>query len=382
MSDPRDPPNAGELHADFEKRFPGGTVVRAEIRRPAEGFSITALFGASGCGKTTALRCLAGLERPEAGHIRFAGETWSDAASGVFLPPQRRGIGFLFQDYALFPHLTVEGNIGYGLAGLPTAERRRRAGEMMEALRLTGLERRYPSQLSGGQQQRVALARAVARRPRLLLLDEPLSALDAPTREGLRVELRRRLAEFGIPAIIVTHDRTEALAVADHVVVLGTGTVLQSGPVHEVFARPAAPAVAHIVGVETVEPGRVVEVREGLATVQVGSARLTAVAPAVDADSGNADGNAAGGGEVIVCIRGEDVILHRGTLGAGSPRNRLDARVTSLVREGAMVRVGLDCGFPLTALVTRPASEELGLREGDTLTALLKAPSIHLIRRG
>ena len=359
-----------ELDADFEKRFPGGTVVRAAMRRPAEGFSVTVLFGASGCGKTTALRCLAGLERPDRGHIRFGGEVWADPAAGTFLPPQQRGIGFLFQDYALFPHLTVAGNIAFGLGGLGRDERTRRLGEMVELLRLQGLEGRYPHQLSGGQQQRVALARAVVRRPRLLLLDEPLSALDAPTREGLRLELRRRLADFGTPAIIVTHDRVEALALADHVVVLGPGRVLQDGPVHEVFARPADLSVARVVGVETVEPARVVAVEDGLAVVQVGGVQLTALA------------GAAGVGEAFLCIRAEDVILVRDPAAAGSPRNRLTGRITSLVREGPMVRVGLDCGFALTALVTRPAAEELGLAEGGTVTAMLKAPALHLISRG
>jgi len=176
-------PAAAELAAEFEKHFPGGTVIQVELRRPADAFSLTVLFGPSGSGKSTTLRCLAGLDRPERGTIRFGDEIWSDAGRGIFLPPQRRRIGYLFQDYALFPHLRVAQNIGYGLGKIAAAARRRRIEEITALLGLAGLEDRYPRQLSGGQQQRVALARALVCRPRLLLLDEPLSALDAPTRE-------------------------------------------------------------------------------------------------------------------------------------------------------------------------------------------------------
>jgi molybdate transport system ATP-binding protein len=357
----------GELVARFGKRFRGGAEVVVELTRPAEGFSVAVLFGPSGCGKTTTLRCLAGLERPDEGHIRFGSQTWFDAARRVCLPPQARDVGYLFQDYALFPHLTVAGNVAFGLRDLPRAERRRRVGELLDLLGIPGLEERYPAQLSGGQQQRVALARAVARRPRLLLLDEPLSALDAATREQLRPELRRYLAAVGVPVVLVTHDRVEAMALADHLVVLDAGRVLQQGDVPEVFTRPADLRVARSVGVETVQPGRVLRTGDGLALVAVGGRELLAVAPP------------GGGAEVYVCIRGEDVTLIREAVPATSARNRLPGRVTQITPEGALVRVGLDVGFPLTALVTRPAAEELGLSVGTALTALVKAPAVHLI---
>jgi molybdate transport system ATP-binding protein len=324
------------------------------------------LFGPSGCGKTTALRCLAGLLRPEIGAIRCDADVWFDANRGIHQPPQRRGVGFLFQDYALFPHLTVAANVGYALA---RKERERPVADLLAAFGLTGLDDRYPHQISGGQQQRVALARTLARRPRLLLLDEPLSALDGPTREELRPELRQRLAEFRTPVVLVTHDRTEAMALADHLIVMDRGRVVQQGAPPEVFTRPAGLAVARIVGTETVQPGQIVAVADGLATVQVGRAKVAAVAP-VDSER-----------DVFVCIRGEDVALQRGDLGDSSPRNRLAGVVDSLTWEGPLVRVGLDCGFPLVALVTRPACTELGLCVGDRLTALLKAPAVHLIPR-
>jgi molybdate transport system ATP-binding protein len=357
------------LLVDFEKRYTNGAVVRARFSQPAGGFSSTVLFGPSGSGKTTVLRCLAGLERPQRGSISLNDHTWFDADRKVDLRPQVRGIGFLFQDYALFPHLTIERNIAYGLHELDKSARRKRVELLLEMLELNGVGQRYPHQLSAGQQQRAALARAVAPRPKLLLLDEPLSALDAPTRQSLRRELRRILEKLNTPTIVVTHDPLEAVALADQAVILVDGAIRQQGAVHEVFSRPADPSVARIVGVETVESGRVIEVVDGLARVQVGKAELLAIAPGV------------GIGPVYVCIRAEEVTLERGQSMQTSARNRLTARIVSLHPEGALVRVIMDCGFPLTALVTRPAVEQLALAEGQTVIALVKAPAIHLVGR-
>jgi molybdate transport system ATP-binding protein len=361
---------SAELTADFEKQFPKGPLVQAALRLPTDTFSITVVFGPSGSGKTTVLRCLAGLEKPTRGTIRFGAETWFDAEHQIDWPPQRRGIGYLFQEYALFPHLTVAGNIGYSLDGVAAAERSRHIRTIVDLLGLTGLQDRYPKQISGGQQQRVALARALVRRPRLLLLDEPLSALDTPTREPLRRELRRVLAELRTPALLVTHDRVEAIALGDAVVVLDEGKVRQSGPVHEVFTHPADVAVARIVGVETVEPARVVAVIDGLATVALGPVQLVALAPDITP------------GLCYLYIHAEDVIIEKGTSAPSSARNHLAGRIREMVREGPMVRIILECGFALTALITNQACLELGLREGDPVMALLKAPSIHLIPRG
>ncbi len=360
-----------ELVAELEKQFRAGPLIQVGLRCPVEAPSVTVLFGSSGSGKTTTLRCLAGLERPQRGHIRFANEIWFDPERGICLPPQQRRIGYLFQEHALFPHLTVAHNIGYGLRGLDRAERWRRIGEIIELLGLVGLEHRHPRQISGGERQRVALARALVCRPRLLLLDEPLSALDVPLREQLRRELRRSLAQLDIPAVLVTHDRSEALALADYVVVLHKGRVRQSGAVQEVFSKPADLNVARIVGVDTVELAKVVQVTDGLATVEIGGTRLVAAA------SNGING------EVYVCIHAGDVILDKGAaLTQNSARNRLAGRIQSLDREGSMIRVSLDCGFPLKALVTSQACQEMGLRQGEGVTALLKAPNIHLVLRG
>jgi molybdate transport system ATP-binding protein len=364
------------LEADFRRRFPGGTVVHGVLSVPPSpnpsgflegGPRVTVLFGPSGSGKTTILRCLAGLDRPEEGFIRFGGQTWFDATRRLHQAPQRRDVGYVAQDYALFPHLSAAGNIAYGLAGLGAARCRARVAEAAALLGLAGLEGRYPAQLSGGQQQRVALARALAREPRLLLLDEPLSALDAPTRGQLRRELRRVLAELPAPTVLVTHDRVEAQALGDAVVVLIAGTVRQCGGVAEVFARPADADTARAVGVETVEPGRVVAAAGSLVSVQVGQALLHAPAPAAAAL------------DVVVCVRAEDVTLRQGP--GGGPWS-LPGRVRTLDREGPMVRVGLDCGFPLVALAPTRTAQELDLREGEPVAAVLPPRGVHLIPAG
>jgi molybdate transport system ATP-binding protein len=363
------------LFADFEKRFAGGPAIRVKLHRPVTTFSLTVLFGPSGAGKSTALRCLAGLEKPDRGIIRFGDETWFDAERNIFLPPQQRRIGYLFQDYALFPHLTVKQNIAYGLGKLRTAERRQRIEEIMALLELAGLAHRYPGQLSGGQQQRVALARTLVCRPRLLLLDEPLSALDAPTREQLRRQLRHWLVELGISTLLVTHDRIEALALGDHLALFDAGRVCQSGPVQQVFSAPADLAVARIVGVDTIEQGRIVTVSDGLATIAVGRKQLVALAPP--------GGNGAVGTEVYVCIHAEDVTLEKGSVSPQtSARNHLVGRIRSLDREGPIVRVNLDCGFPLRALITNQACQNMALQEHSEVVALIKATAIHLIARG
>lgn len=360
---------SAELDLHIVRRHPSGFEVAAAWRQPIDPAGITVLFGPSGSGKTTLLRCLAGLERPDDGRIQLGDTVWFDAATGRHVPPQRRRIGFLFQDYALFPHRTVAGNIAFGLAHLSRSERHRRVAELLALFELEGLADRYPHELSGGQQQRVALARALAPRPRLLLLDEPLSALDGPTRDVLRRKLRRWLQALNIPAVIVTHDWLEASTLGEQVLVLDGGRVLQQGPVAEVFSRPASTRVAGIVGVETVVPGEVLSVENGLARVAVGSATLTAVAPAEL------------NGRVYVCIRAEEVTLLPAPPEATSARNRLLAQVVHVEPEGALVRVELDAGFPLVALVTRPSREELQLEPGRSVWALIKAPAVHLVPR-
>lgn len=359
------------LSFDVTRRFQRGPVIAARATWPLTSAPITVLFGPSGSGKTTVLRALAGLERPDCGSITFGEETWFDSTKGVFATPQARGIGFLFQDYALFPHLTVAANIGFGLRRHVRARREARVAELVHRLGIAELVHRRPGTLSGGQRQRVALARALAPYPRLLLLDEPLSALDAPTRESLRGELRYWLENSGVPAIVVTHDRIEALALGDRMVVLMDGRVRQIGPVHEVFSAPVDAEVAQVVGTENVFLSRLVRREHGLVIVSAGAAELVAV------DPGGAEG------EVYACVRAEDIVLEAPDGHDSSAQNRLAGVVVARRDEGPLARITVACGVQLVVLVTRASAERLALVAGKQVSAAIKAPSVHLVpRRG
>jgi molybdate transport system ATP-binding protein len=220
---------------------------------------VVALFGPSGAGKTLTLQCLAGLVRPNRGRIRVGGRVFFNDAAGVNLPPQARRVGYVFQGYALFPHLTVAENVGFGLRDRPREARRREVARVLDWLGVTALAGRYPPELSGGQQQRVALGRALAPDPDLLLLDEPLSALDAPLRRQLRDELRRLIQEWGKTAVLVTHDLAEAFQLGDRLVVYDAGRVVQAAPKAEIFSRPASETVARLVGVRNIVRGVVLK---------------------------------------------------------------------------------------------------------------------------
>lgn len=207
------------------------------------GDELAVLFGYSGSGKTVTLQMLAGLLAPDAGRVEMNGEVLFDSVEGIDLVPQRRSFGYVFQDLALFPHMTVEGNILYGGQGLERGERERRAREMVGHFMLGGLERKHPSEISGGQKQRVALARALMRRPAALLLDEPFSALDNPLRVEMRSFLKRVREDYPIPVVLVTHDIAEALALADKLIVYSGGQVLQAGVPEDLLRSPAGPDV-------------------------------------------------------------------------------------------------------------------------------------------
>jgi molybdate transport system ATP-binding protein len=353
---------ADQLICRCRKRLSKAFEVAADLCVPLDQSPVTVLFGPSGSGKTTLLRMIAGLQRPDAGCIVFRERPWFDAARGIHLPPQQRGAGILFQDYALFPHLTVAENVAYA-ASPETAHR------LLGTFGLAKLAGNKPRALSGGEQQRVALARALAAEPALLLLDEPLSALDAPTRSRTRHDLRRMLLASGVPSIVVTHDRMEAVALGDWMAVMVDGRIRQTGPVQDVFRRPADLQVAESVGVENVLPAEIESRAAGLLVLRVngpvGGARIQCV------DSGET-------GPVFACIRAEDVAIARQMDQVSSARNRLAARVCAVIPEGALARVELDCGFPLVALVTAQSAAELALREGEQVSAVVKATSVHL----
>jgi molybdate transport system ATP-binding protein len=345
------------LTADIVKQFEGGPRIEASIRI-ADAAAITILFGPSGAGKTTVLRCIAGLEPLTAGRIIFGGEDYTKT------PPQRRPVGYLFQDYALFPHLRVRDNIAYGARRSPGV-----VEQVADMLQVRELLDRWPSQLSGGQQQRVALARTLARKPRLLLLDEPLSALDAASRDHVRSELGRLLHSVAIPAIVVTHDWVDALMLGRQMIVMKRGQILQIGPPDEVFTRPQHRDVAAAAGVETVVAGSVQRRESDLLWLRVGSGELAA------ADPGGAET------EFYVCIRGEDVTLEKGRAEQSSARNHLRGTVLEIAPAGVLMRVTLDAGFRLAALITRQAVADLGLAEGAEVFAVFKASAVHLIPR-
>jgi len=347
-----------ELIADIRKAFDAGFTVEADLRIRGEA-PIVVLFGPSGAGKTTVLRCIAGLESMIGGHVTFNGQSWN----GV--PPQKRPVGYVFQDYALFPHLDVESNIAFGLRRLSPAERRQRIDRIAAVTHVQDLLRSKPGQLSGGQQQRVALARALAREPKLLLMDEPFSALDAATRDTVRVEIVHLLKTLRIPTIVVTHDWVDALSLGQEMVVMHRGRVLQTGPPHDVLTRPQHREVASIVGVETVVTGRTKSRTHGVVLLQVGDAEVFAAEKE--------------GTEFHVCIRGEDVTLEKGRAEQSSARNHMKGTVRDVSAAGILMKVVVDVGFDLIALVTRQAVEDLSLSRGMDVYAVFKASAVHLI---
>ena len=349
---------ADELTCSCRTRLASGFELDAALSLPVDRSPVTVLFGPSGAGKTTLLRTIAGLDRPREGTIAFRGQPWFDGARGICLEPQQRRAGFLAQDYALFPHLTVAANVAY-------AARPGKGREHLEAFGLTDLAGRLPRAISSGQRQRVALARALAAEPALLLLDEPLSALDAATRARTRRQLRTMLLDSGVPSIIVTHDRMEAATLGDWIAVMVEGRIRQCGPMQEVFQHPADRQVAESVGVENVLPAHIVARQGGLLLLQTGPARLQAI------DSGES-------GPVVACIRAEDIAVSHDVASDSSVRNRLAGRVTSVILEGPLARVGLDCGFPLVALITAQSAGELQLRPEDAVCALIKTTSVHV----
>jgi len=308
-----------------------------------------ALLGPSGSGKTTLLRMLAGFETPTVGSILLDGQDVSR------IPPNHRPINLMFQSYALFPHMTVAQNIAYGLEmeKLPKAEIKSRVDEMMEMVQLPHLAGRKPDQLSGGQRQRVALARSLAKRPRLLLLDEPLGALDKKLRGEMQLELKRIQDQFGITFIVVTHDQEEALVMADRIAILKDGKLLQHGTPLEIYEYPETRFAADFIGVMNFFPARLVD---GAFTASDGTT-FKAVVP----DATNP------GDEVLAAVRPER--LH---LGAGATENRLTGTVRAMAYHGLDLQVHLDTPLsphPVMLRLTADAAEGHALSIGDTITA-------------
>ncbi len=344
-----------EVRLEELRRVFSGVVALDELSLTLAPGELVALLGPSGCGKTTALRLVAGLEDADGGRVVIGGQEVTD------LPANRRNVGMVFQAYSLFPHMVAWENVAFGLQmrHVRAAERKQRAMEVLELVGLAGMANRYASQLSGGQQQRVALARALAIRPQVLLLDEPLSALDAKVRARLRDEIRRVQLEVGITTLFVTHDQEEALAIADRVGVMQAGKLEQLGPPTVVYSRPATPFVADFVGLTNRLAGTV---RNG--SVEVRGATLPLVHPDVP------------DGPATALVRPEAVSLSAdGDAGAGP----LVGTVIAVAFLGATSRVTVDLGdvTVLAQLPTSAASEH----PAGTRVRLTLRPDPVLIQR-
>ena len=328
----------------------------------------TAIAGPSGSGKSTLLRIAAGLLRPASGRVFCGDELWLDTASGRNVAPELRGCGYVFQDYALFGHMPVWQNVAYGLRGMSRGERRRRAGELLDRFGIAALAGARPATLSGGERQRVALARALAARPRVLLLDEPLSALDARTRASASRELAEVLRSAGVPALLVTHDFTEAAVLGDHVAVIDGGRIVQEGTAGELAAAPASAFVADFTGAV---------VLTGIASEGPGG--LTVVA--LDG-GGSATSTDRRTGPVALSVHPWEISLEpAGAVAESSAQNHLAAEVVTVTEVGNRVRVGLAGAQPLVAEVTRAAVGGLHLEPGARVVASWKATATRLVSR-
>lgn len=355
---------SGVLRAELEGAGPIGLALGLEVQ---DGRCL-ALAGASGAGKTTALRTLAGLSRPRHGHIECAGELWLDTATGVDRPPEERGVGMVFQDHALFGHLSAWRNVAYGLAGCPRQDRRRRADELLDRFGLLGRAEARPRELSGGERQRVALARALARHPRALLLDEPLSALDARTRARASRELNGILRATDVPAVLVTHDFAEAALLGDRVAVIDSGRVIQQGTASQLAAAPVSAFVADFTG----------------AAVLTGTARPGPdSSTVVDLDGGGSVTalDRAQGPVAVSVYPWEIAIEPLGAPRIGSTQNHLEVEVTSVTAVANRVRLGLLAPQPLAAEISAASARALALAPGARVSATWKAAATRVVSR-
>jgi molybdate/tungstate transport system ATP-binding protein len=320
------------------------------------------ILGPSGAGKTVLLDLIAGFVYPGQGRILL------DDADVTYLPTERRRIGYMFQNYALFPNMSVYKNIAFGLAYTKVPNRAQRIEEMMELVGISSLRDRTPTTLSGGEQQRVALARSLILEPRVLLLDEPLSALDARSRDVIREELRNVISQFGITALFVTHDQIDARLLADRLGIMYDGRLVQTGSVHQIFDKPQDEKVAAFVGMENLFEGRVILQEGGIVTIDIGSATIEAVA---DNEKDEI---------VALGVRPENVMVMLEPA-VSSARNAFRGTVRQILYFGPVNKVLIDCGFILAAYVTNLSTETLRLNKGTEVTAVFKATGVNVMRK-
>ena len=351
------------LRFDLVKRFPGFRLECAALFESG----VTGVFGPSGSGKTTLLNCIAGLETPDEGEIEALGRTIFSSSARVRVPPERRRFGYVFQDAALFPHLTVRRNIEYGWRLTAAEHRTIEPDRLVELFQLERLMDRDVANLSGGERQRVALARALATSPLLLLLDEPVASLDAVLRGVVLGYLRQVWRELGTPTVYVSHSISEMMALTDQVLVLDRGSPVAFGPSSQVLVHPEVSRIADYAGLENLVEARVLSSAggRGLSSLEVGEVRL--LASGVYGSRGEA---------VTVAVRAGDIILSLDVPQGISARNVVPAAIREIHVVGTQALVYADVGIDLVAEVTLDALDQLSLREGQAVYLIIKANSI------
>lgn len=334
---------------------------------------ITIVFGASGAGKTTLMDCIAGLASPESGEVVLGNKVFFNSKAQIDVSPGKRKIAYVFQDLSLFPHMSVEDNVQYGIAGLPPSERRRRTYDLLESFHITSLAKSYPSKLSGGERQRVALARALVTEPGLLLLDEPMSGLDASIKNCIIKDLCERNSSRPIPILYVTHSRKEVFALGERIVVLQKGRVVADGTPQEVLSAPRQETVAELVGFENVFDAEVVATNEhfGVMTCQISDSEVSLEVPLAHCDFGD---------RVRVAVRAGDIMLAGESPRAISTRNVFPGKLISLRRHDYSMEAVVDCGVVFRSHLTLGACESLQLVPGSAVWILIKTHSCCLLR--
>jgi molybdate transport system ATP-binding protein len=366
-------PISSDLEVRIRKRFPNpeGTFNLNVHFRALAGFTI--LFGASGAGKTTLLDCIAGLSDPDDGRISIGGEELYDSQKKRNVVAWKRHIGYVHQDLALFPHLTAEENVAYGLRALSAAERQTRSREMLGMFRIDLLRDRRPAQISGGERQRVALARALVTEPRALLLDEPLAALDRPTKSSLIGDLRKWNQHHRVPILFVTHNGEEVFALGDEVIMLDAGRIVAQGQPHEVMRAPRLETVAHLSGFENIFDASVVALHEDRGTMvcHLRSGTVELETPLVRAEVGSL---------LRVGVRAGDLLLATEKPRGLSARNVLPGTIRRLVQRDVIIAATVDCGgTEFEVHLTLAARDALQLGPGKSVWIVVKTHSCHLM---
>ena len=365
---------AQPLHLNIRKAFAGGFALDVNVSISP---GITILFGPSGAGKTTLLDCIAGLTTPDAGRIAVGESALFDSSRDLNLSPQKRNTGYVFQDLALFPHLSAEQNIEFGINHLPADEKREKVRAMLESFRIGGLARRKPEELSGGEKQRVAVARALVTNPRVLLLDEPLAALDAATKSKIIEDLREWNNAHQIPIVYVTHSREEVFALGERALILENGKITAQGTPHEVLSAPRRETVAQLAGFENILDATVLTLNEdrGTMTCQIMTCQI---GPAILLETPLV--RAAIGETLRVGIRAGDILISTILPMGLSARNILPGDVVSVERRDMIVAAKVNCGVEMEAHLTLAARDSLALEPGREVWLVVKTHSCHLMQ--